>query len=363
MHKYQTQRSYSTNFLLYRTRYIPDNLIKIYLKNLLISIEEMYRNGRIYKKKAMLYGMYIKKRWGIDYEILDDKHIIFLPHSDSLLSEYFYRQPTTVAVIGGMGSGKTVTAWKIAIDGLMKMEDATVHVYNDVDGLGPLMQEHFDNIVVEQEAKVPPMDGRPKIALYNEMTERHMWKKQMSSGNIDLNLNALRRRHRNTWIIQNIITYSTLEDILKQTSTFKIFKWMDPVLLEKTKNNLPKGWHKLAEICAFFGENEGLSIIPVKKKGNIYLIHDTDPPGWLLDAHRNAVKSKYLMMVTSEKKREYFQIIEEILSKYPKAHSPQVHAVMSSPREKGGHSIDISQRQVRNLLSEYRALTKIEKDG
>ena len=345
------------DFLLYRTRYIPESLTHPTIKNVLMSIEEAYRTGRIAKKKAIVYGAYIKKKYGIDFEILDDSHMIFLPHSDSILYRYFFEEPTTVAVIGGTGSGKTITAWVMALEGLNRLDKATVYVYNDVDGLGTLLSEQDSRIIVEQEAAVPPADGNPKIIIYNEMTEKHMWKRGMSSANVDLNLQALRRRHRRAWIIQNVITYSVMESVLKQTSTFKIFKWMDPVLLDHTRGGLPKGWKKLVETCAFLDKNEGLAIIPVKRRGNIYFIHETNPPQSLLSMHRRASKDKHLMMVESEVERDYLRIIGEIMAVDPKAKSPQVQIIMEKK-----HGIKLSRRRVRELISKWKEITKFNEN-
>jgi len=300
----------------------------------------------------------MKLRYGIEYEILDNNHMIFLPRSPDLLSDFFVKEPTVIGIIGGRGSGKTITAWKLALDALDRIKNATLYVYNDVDGIGSIIAERDSRVVVEEEAAVPPMDGLPKIIIYNELTEKQMSKKWQSSANIDLNLQALRTRHRMSWIIQNIITYSGLENILKQTTTVKVFKWMDPVLLEHTKDALPKGWKKLVEICAFFGENEGLAVVPIKKKGNVYYVHETNPPPWLLQAHRHATKTKHLLMVKSEKEKEYMKIISEILAVSPKAKSPQVQVIMEKK-----YGITLSQRAVRGLLSKWRALTKWDENG
>lgn len=356
--KYVSQQDYSTEFLLYRTRYLPREIISGPLKNVVMSIEEAYRNRRIQKRKAVLYGKYLKMRYNIDYEVLDDHHMIFLPHSPDLLSHYFIQEPTVVGLIGGRGSGKTITAWKLALDALDKIENATLYVYNDVDGIGSIIAKRDPRVVVKEEAAVPPMDGLPKIIIYNELTERQMSKKWQSSENIDLNLQALRTRHRLSWIIQNIITYSGLEKILKQTTTVKVFKWMDPVLLEHTKDALPKGWKKLVEICAFFGENEGLAVIPVKKKGNVYYIHETNPPPWLLQAHKKASKTRHLLMVKSEREREYMNIISEILAKDPKAKSPDVQVIMEQD-----YHISLSVRRVRELISKWKAITRLDEHG
>jgi len=367
---YLSQEKRSIDFLLYKSRYLPEHLFKNIpsehradLMNMLILIEDLFRMHQISKEKARNYGEYIRQTFNIEYEILDDNHIIFLPRSSDAVLKYFLEEPTVIGFIGSRGSGKTISAWWLALQALEKIENATLHVYNDVDGLGALLAEENKRIKVEKEARVPPYDGLPKIVLYNEMEESQMGKRAMSSRNVELNIQAFRIRHRKAWIIQNIITYSGFESILRQTTTMKVFKWMDPELLETTKNNVPKGWKKLLEICAFFNVNEGLAIIPVKKRGNrkggnIYCIHETNPPEWLLKKHKQADKDKHLLMVESEKEREYLKIIGEIKAKDPRAKAPDVQVIM---KEKYG--IELSVRRVRDLVRKWKILTGYEDEG
>ena len=102
------------------------------------------------------------------------------------------------------------------------------------------------------------------------------------------------------------------------------------------------------------------AIIPVKKKGNrrggnIYCIHETNPPEWLLKKHRQADNDKHLLMVESEKEREYLKIIGEIKAKDPRAKAPDVQVIM---KEKYG--IELSVRRVRDLVRKWKILTGYE---
>lgn len=75
---------------------------------------------------------------------------------------------------------------------------------------------------------------------------------------------------------------------------------------------MPKGYGELLKICVKLNRNEGLVFAPVEGEGTKIFIHHTNPPEWLLEAHRRAKENTRLMMVKSERERYILQRIGEL---------------------------------------------------
>ena len=78
---YVSQKKRDIDFWMHEIRRIPD-FVSTKLGKILAVIEEKYRNGEINRKNIAIIATYLKYR-GIDYRIIDDNTIVFLPHSHS----------------------------------------------------------------------------------------------------------------------------------------------------------------------------------------------------------------------------------------------------------------------------------------
>jgi len=314
---YVSQKKRDIDFWMHEIRFIP-NFIPKELRNRLVFLEEQYRARRIDRRRIAILATYLKYKFGIDYRIIDDNTIVFLPHSHYALVKYFSRYPNLMSIIGDRHSGKTITAWDLAFQMLDRIRGSKLYVYGDVDNLGytlieKILEEKYrKRIIIKEDYRLPPLDGKPKIVLYNELSETLMGKRALSSENIELNLQALRSRHLNTWVIYNVIRHGTLESVLRETTNIFLFKWMSGAILENAIKIAPRGWKELLKITTHFDQNQALAIVPVLGKGNTFFIHDTDPPEWLLKAHHIAKKNRRLLLVKSEREREIILRIAEL---------------------------------------------------
>ena len=319
-YNYVPQKIREYDLFLRNTRAFPSSAVgDTTLWKILTMIEALYRKGKITRQKAALYGMYIKKMFNIDSVIISDSHIIFLPRNSKIVEQAFFSYPQLMAVYGNRNSGKTITAWTIALRFLEKYPNSTLYVYGDVDGLGKsLMYENEDyeeRIIVKNDYKPPEPSEKPKIAIYNELAESLMGKKAMSIDNIKLNLQALRNRHRKVWIIYNVIRYTTFESTLRDTADITLYKWMSPTLLQNLINNVPRAYGELLKNVVKLNKNESLAIVPLPGKGIYFGIYETDPPKTLLRAHKNADKNIKLMMTRDEKDLYIYERIAELKEK------------------------------------------------
>ena len=317
MNQYFSQKMREYDFWLRETRVyppIPDTLRKV-----LLMIEEGYRAGTLTRKKAVMLATYLRKKYNIPYRVVSDRHIVFLPRAREELLNRFLRYPQLIAIIGNRHSGKTITAWTIAVEMLERAPETTLYVYGDVDGLGEAVKatnpQMGERIVVKEDYSLPPLDMRKKIVLYNELSESLLSKRALSSSNVELNLQALRSRHLNTWVIYNVIRFSSLEGTLRETAEIKLFKWTTGELLYNAMQHIPKGWREILKTTVTLTENESLVFLPAKGRGMEFFIFETNPPGWLLEAHGRAKKVGRLMMVKSERERYILERIAELKEK------------------------------------------------
>ena len=284
---YISQKFREYDFWLRESRLLPED-IPIEIKKAILLVEEGYRRGDLDRRKAVIFGVVFKKKFGYYYRVVSDRHIVIIPKSSGELMRAFLKYPQLLAIVGNRHSGKTITSWTIALQALEKMPDATLYVYGDVDGLGEqvikIKPELEDRIIIREDYRLPPLDGKRKIVLYNELASPLLAKKSRSNENVELNLQALRSRHLNTWIIYNVIRSGSLESTLRDTADIKMFRWTTAELLANTMKYLPHGWQEVLKVCVKLNINEGLVFAPVPGKGTKIFMHLTNPPQWLLEA-------------------------------------------------------------------------------
>ena len=358
--KYISKSKIETDFWMHEVRFFP-YFVPESLKKFLLLVEESFRSGKLEKKKAVIIATYIKQKYNIDYRIIDENHIIFLPRSADALCRYFAKYPNLMSIIGDRHSGKTITAWKIALDMLEIIKSAKLYVYGDVDALGyALINENSvdpKRTIIKEDYALPPLDGKPKIILYNELSEALMGKRALSMENIELNLQALRSRHLNAWIIYNVVRHGSLESVLRETTNIFLFKWMSGTILQNAMNNVPHGWRSILKTTVHFTQNEALAIVPSIGRGTTFFIHETDPPDWLLHAHKIAKKNRRLLMVKSEKEKQIMKRIAE-LKQDPEKEWTNDEIRLILQKEFG---VDYSIRTIQNKWRKYRNLMEMEK--
>jgi len=200
-----------------------------------------------------------------------------------------------------------------------------------------------------EEYRLPPLDGKKKIVIYNELAPALIAKKSNSNANVELNLQAFRSRHLNTWVIYNVIRSGSLESTLRDTADIKMFRWTTAELLANTMKFLPKGWQEILKVCVHLDINDSLVFAPVPKRGTKIFIHETNPPAWLLEAAKRAKENTKLMMVKSEKER---YILERIAELYQKELGPKEIRMLL--QEEG---IKLSERSIRAKYRQWKKLT------
>ena len=355
------------DFWLHEVRVIP-GFVPEKLMAQMIAIEEAYRLGRLNRFRANILAMHMKKKYNLYYRIIDEDNLIFLPPSASYLIDCFSRYPNIMSIIGDRFAGKTITAWTIGLDMLERMDNAKLYVYGDVDGIGDILQDKIDNLIVKKDYSIPPPDDKPKIVIYNELSRELLSKYAKTKENIEINLQAFRARHRYAWIIYNVVRHSSLESVLRETSTIHLFKWLSGLLLKNAMELVPYGWRDVLKITAHFGHEEGLAIVPqIKQKGGRgktgrrggteFFIHLTKPPKFLLDAAKKAEKNKLLMMSESERERKIFEVINQLyeeLGKIPTSGQVRNELMLK-------HNIEYSKRHLRNYIRDWKHAMGIEK--
>lgn len=349
---YISQKFREYDFWLRESRILPADLPEN-LKRAIIVIEEGYRRGDLDRRRVVILASVFKHKLGYKYRVVSDKHIIIIPTSRSELMRAFLKYPQLLAIIGNRHSGKTITSWTISLKALEHIKDAKLYVYGDVDGLGEqvmkMRPELEDRIIVREDYRLPPLDGKKKIILYNELASPLLSKKSRSNENVELNLQALRSRHLNTWIIYNVIRSGSLESTLRDTADIKMFRWTTSELLANSMQYLPKGWQEILKTCVKLNINEGLVFAPVPGKGTKIFIHHTDPPEWLLEAARRAKENTRLMMVKSERERYILDRIGELHQK--ELSTKEIQLILQ--RE----GIKLSKRSIQMKIRKWKELT------
>lgn len=319
-YSYVSQKMRDFDFFLRNTRTLPlmaigDNE----LLGLLKMIESEYRGGKISRQKAAMYAMYVKQAFNIDSVIISDRHIVFLPRNNTVIERTMFSYPQLIALYGNRNSGKTITSWTLGMRFLERFKSGVLHVYGDVDGLGKSLiferPEFEDRIVVHNEYSLPDPSSRPKMAIYNELSEELISKRAQSGDNLRLNFQALRNRHRKVWVVYNVIRYSSFESVLRDTIDISFYKWMNPTLLNNLLSNVPKAYSEILKHTVRMGKNEALVVAPIPGKGNYIGIYETNPLEYLLHAHNHAHKNARLMMTKDEKDLHTYERIAELKEK------------------------------------------------
>ena len=354
---YVSQKLREYDFYLREARLLPSDL-PANLRAAILMIEEGYRRGDLDRRKAVVFGAVFRHKFGYRYRIVSDKHMVIIPYSQHELIKIFTSYPQLMAIVGNRHAGKTITSWTIALDFLEKKEDAHLYVYGDVDGLGAQIikerPELAERIIIKDDYTLPPKDGKDKIIIYNELSENIISKRALSSANLEANLQALRSRHLRTWIIYNVIRFTSLESVLRDTADIKVYKWLSPDLIQNAMGALPKAWGELLKVTATLDKNENLVIAPMQGRGVKIFLHKTNPPQWLLEAHRKAKENTRLMMVKSERERYILQRIGELTEKGLK--SSDIQIILQS------EGIELTKRSIQLKAKKWRKLVGLEED-
>ena len=352
---YVSQKLREYDFYLRESRLLPSDL-NPKLKAAILMIEEGYRKGDLNRRKAVVFGALFRHKFGYRYRVISDKHMVIIPRSQHELMRIFMSYPQLMAIVGNRHAGKTITAWTIALNFLEKRKDVNLYVYGDVDGLGTQIikekPELADRIIIKEDYTLPPKDGKDKIMIYNELSENIISKRALSSANLEVNLQALRSRHLRTWIIYNVIRLTSLESVLRDTADIKVYKWLSPDLIQNAMGALPKAWGELLKVTATLRRNENLVIAPVEGKGVKIFLHDTNPPQWLLDAHKKAKENTRLMMVKSERERYILERIGELTQKGLK--TSEIQIILQN------EGITLSKRSIQMKIKKWRKLVGLE---
>ena len=354
---YFSQKMREYDFFLREVRILPHDLDP-FIRRVIIQVEEGYRRGELDRRKAVVWGALFSKKFGYKYRIISDKHLVIVPRSRDELMKIFMSYPQLMAIIGNRHAGKTITSWTIALKFLEKKKDIKLYIYGDVDGIGEQIKkerpELKERIIIREDYRLPPNDGKDKIVIYNELSTPLISKRALSTSNLEANLQAFRSRHLRTWVIYNVIRFSSLESVLRETADIKLFKWLSPELLNNAIMNLPKAWGELLKIAATLGINENMVMAPVQGKGVKIFLHLTNPPQWLLEAHRKAKENTRLMMVKSEKERYILERIGELHEKGLGAE--EIRLIF----EKEG--IKLSKRSIQMKIRKWKMLVGYEED-
>ncbi len=272
------------------------------LKNRIIDIQQAQKVLDTFADKfpKMEYRARVVNAWGWG---------IVIPYGHGI-EKIMTEIPQSIAIIGDVRSGKTVTSWTL----LWKLwnhlgQSAEIHVYGDIDNItGGLLklQEKGDanyelvkfvgSIIAHDDYKTPgiPEEGVPQIILYNELGEQLLSKKATSNENIEINLQAFRRRHTKRWIIYNVVREASLEAVLRETSQIKIFRPMYGELLDKLLKNAPRSWLPALREIPKLSNREGLCIYPTMRQGGgeVMEIYETVAPSWYWKAKDLAEMNK-----------------------------------------------------------------------
>ena len=322
-YRYVSQKHREYDLFLRNTRALP--LEAVHDKQLwgvLSTIEALYRKGKVSRQKAALYTMYTKRKFNINSAIVSDRHLVFLPRNSRVVEQSFFSYPQLVAIYGNRHAGKTITAWTIALRFLKQFKNSIVYVYGDVDNVGGSLIHEYPNLekrlIIKKDYSLPQVSQRKTLVLYNELSEARMSKRSMSGENIDLDLQALRSRHRGTgiWVVYNVIKYTLFESTLRDTADIILYKTMNNRLLSNLVKNTDSATGELIKrTIPHLNKNESLVEVYMEGKGTYFGIYETNPMHGLLKAHENAEKNQKLMMTKNERDLYIYERIAELKEK------------------------------------------------
>lgn len=316
---YYSKHEKNLDYWLNQIRFWPEFLPTEVVRSFEI-IENSYRKGlynqirakhAIFRLRAKLYP------YRFYYWFIDDKHLIILPTSETYLIDQLLKRPNTLCIVGESYAGKTITSWKAGLDMLKRVRNSTMYVYGDVDGIGNAILDtgviDEKKIKIKEDYSPPPVDGKKKIILYNELAEKLMGEETTTTEGKEMKLQAMRRRHLNAWIIYNAMRVGTLASALRDTSQLFLFKWLYGFLLGHTIKLAPPGLNELIKMTPRLGHNEGIAVVPKLEKGGTFFVHLTNPPKWLLEiVQRKAKKNIRLLMSESEREAKIMERIAQL---------------------------------------------------
>ena len=261
---------------------------------------------------------------------VDDDNIVFLPVLPiNVLAIYFVygnlnnlekkeKIPQLLTIVGDRYAGKTVTSFVLALIA-MKMLNCKLYIYGDVDYLGELLSRVDSRIIWCRPDRydLPPIDGKPKIILYNELGEPLYSKTSMKGESIETDFFSFRARHYDAWIIYNAVYYPGFQSSKKGSSYIDLFKWLSIKSINIIEKSLPPGYDSLLSITNYFSRDEGLVIGSFPGEGTTAFLVKTKPPKWLIKAHKIARMRRHLeaLMLRSQKDKAIMELIAEMKEK------------------------------------------------
>ena len=356
-YQYISQKLKDFDFYIREARILPSDLDPFIRQSILLA-EEGYRRGDLDRRRATIWGTVFKEKFGYKYRIISDKHIVIIPKSNTEFMKNFLSYPQLTAILGNRYAGKTITSWTITLKTLEQKEDTFMYVYGDVDGIAEqvmnMRPDLSDRIIVKENYQLPPKDDKEKIVLYNELSKEIMGKRAMAEPNLEAALQAFRNRHLKAWVVYNVIRYKSLESELRETADIKNIKWLSPELLESTAKLLPKAYGELLKLSITLNQNENLVIAPVLGKGVLIFLHDTNPPKWLLEAHKRAEENKWMMMGKNERQRYIIERIGQLKEKG--LSTTEIQYILDN------EGITLSKRSIQLKAKKWRQLVGLEEN-
>ena len=276
------------------------------LRAAMYSIAVGLRRGSVSQTTAAQLGTLVQGLGG-EYLMPDRYNVVYLPPSTAL-ERFFFSRPKILVQAGLRGSGKTITAWTLALRWLRKHPAGQVHVIGDIDELADPIAERGIPVVVHENIHIP-RDRKPKIIIYNELVEDVLSTSAMKKGARRASLGVFRARHYNSWIIFNAVRLKSLLSVARETADAILIRYSPPHLLLSLRDVLPPLVGDAVMVASRLDVNRAVAIWSVPGKGTYISIYPTDPPSWLLDLpreiKRRAVRSRedrdaYILSLSKE---------------------------------------------------------------
>ncbi len=301
---------------------LPD-AVPPHVRVILSVFKKLYENAGPNEKKIYDVLPFFLKNIRIYSYKIDDENIVFLPILPFQLFVYYFVYgkgeatkepiPQTVAIIGDRYSGKTITSFTLALSA-MKLLNCKVYIYGDVDYLGELLSRMDQRVVwhrPDDYSSLPPIDGKPKIILFNELGLPQYSKSSMTSSSIETDFLSFRARHYDAWIIYNVVYYPGFQSSKKGSNYIEIFKRISLTSTNTIEKTKPPGLDRLVSIANRLDKSRALIMGDIPKIGETAFLTEINPPRWLLKAHRMAKARRHLEMLMLKSQKEK-AIVEEI---------------------------------------------------
>ncbi len=252
---------------------------------------EAYRRGALPEGVVHGVGILISRLGGL-YRVLDRYNVVYLLPS-AHFERVFVSKPQVVVQAGARGSGKTITAWTLALRWLRRHPRGEIHVIGDIDEMAPVLAEKGFPVVAHEEPYFPP-GSRPEFIIFNELTEDVLSTSAVKRSARTITLQQFRARHYRAWFVFNAVRHRSLLSAVRETSEAVLMRFSPPQLAYALYEALPPGYKDLAFLTMDLDPNRAIAVYTVKGAGTFVAVYPTDPPKWLLDAQRVASRKRKL---------------------------------------------------------------------